>query len=169
MIHLLRTIHIVTGVIWVGGVFFMAVFLLPSARALGPAAGPMMNQLTQVRQFPKWLLLTGALTIIAGFWLYWQASVMAGTQWMASGPAKVYGLGAVFSVVAWFIGMTMTAPLARRLGALGARIATSGAPPTVDDASQMAAMQARLGLLASIVVTLLLLATATMAVARYVP
>lgn len=167
MIHLLRTIHIVGGVLWVGGVFFMAAFLLPSARAIGPAAGPMMVQFTQVRQVPRWLLILGFLTIAAGLWLYMLASASA-PGWMASGQARVYGVGAVLAIIAWFVGMTMSMPLARRVGAFGARIAASGAPPTSDEVAQIAAMQARLGTLATIVATLLILATATMAVARYV-
>ncbi|MBL0171258.1 MAG: hypothetical protein IPP90_11095 [Gemmatimonadaceae bacterium] len=167
MIHLFRTIHIVSGVIWVGGVFFMAMFLLPSAKAVGPAAGPMMVQLTQVRQFPRWLLITGFLTIAAGLWLYMLAGGSA-PGWMASGPAKVYGVGAVLAIIAWFIGMTMSMPLAKKLGALNGRIAASGVPPTADEKTQIAAMQARLGMLAAIAATLLIITTATMAVARYV-
>ncbi len=167
MIHLLRTIHILAGVIWVGGVFFLAAFVLPSARAVGTAAGPMMGQLTQVRQVPRFLLYAGFLTIGAGFWLYWIASA-GNPGWMSSGPAKVYGVGAIFAVAAWITGMTLSMPLAKRLGAFAARISASGAPPTAEEQAQLAAMQARLGTLASIAATLLTIATATMAVARYV-
>ena len=168
MIHLLRTIHIIAGVIWVGGVFFLAAFVLPSARAVGPAAGPMMGQLTQVRQVPRFLLYAGFLTIGAGFWLYWIASAGGNPEWMSSGPAKVYGVGAIFAVAAWITGMTLSMPLAKRVGAFAARISASGAPPTAQDQAQLAAMQARLGTLASIAAILLIIATATMAIARYV-
>ncbi len=168
MIHLLRTIHIIAGVIWVGGVFFLAAFVLPSARAVGPASGPMMGQLTQVRQVPRFLLYAGFLTIGAGFWLYWIASASGNPGWMSSGPAKVYGVGAIFAVAAWITGMTLSMPLAKRTGAFAARISASGAPPTAEDQAQLAAMQARLGTLASIAAALLLLSTAAMAVARYV-
>ncbi|MEQ1693153.1 MAG: hypothetical protein ABMA00_17820 [Gemmatimonas sp.] len=167
MIHLLRTLHIVAGVVWVGGVFFLAMFLLPSSRAIGPAAGPMMNQLMQVRQVPKFLIIAGFFTIAAGFWLYGLASG-GNPEWMASGPAKVYGVGAVFAVIAWIIGMTMSAPLAKKLSAMAARLAASGAPPTAQEHSEMAAMQGRLGTFAISATTLLILATVCMAVARYV-
>ena len=40
--HVLRIAHIVTGAFWVGTVIFLAAFLLPSLRAAGPAAGPVM-------------------------------------------------------------------------------------------------------------------------------
>jgi uncharacterized membrane protein len=168
MIHLLRVIHIVAGVIWVGGVFSLAVFLLPSARAAGPAAGPVVGQIMQVRQMPKWLIIAGFLTIAAGLWLY---MLPAGTDsgWMASGPAKVYGVGAIFAITGWIVGMAVNAPLAKRISALGTSIAAAGVPPTNDQQAQMAAMQSRLGKLATFVATLLILATVTMAVARYVP
>jgi hypothetical protein len=169
VIHLLRTIHIVFGAIWVGGVFFMAAFLLPGARAIGTAAGPMMGQLTQVRQVPRWLLYIGTLTIIAGFWLYWLDSAGANREWMKSTPAKVYGFGAIFALIAWFMGMILNAPLARRLGAFTARVAAAGVPPTDAEKATIGAMQARLGMLANVGATLLILATICMAVARYIP
>ena len=40
---LLRAIHIVGGVLWVGGVVFVTFFLVPATQALGPAAQPMMQ------------------------------------------------------------------------------------------------------------------------------
>ncbi len=169
MIFLLRIIHILFGVVWVGGVFTLSAFILPSARAVGPAAGPMVGQLMQVRQMPKWLVISGFITIGAGFWLYWLASAGANPQWMASGPAKTYGAGAILSVIAWLIGMTVNAPLAKRMTALAAKVAASGAPPTPAEQAQLAAMGSRLGMLGVLVTVLLLLTVVTMAVARYVP
>jgi hypothetical protein len=167
--HLLRTLHIVFGAIWVGGVFFLAAFILPSARAIGPAAGPMMGQLTQARQLPRWLLYFGLITIVAGFWMYWLDSAGANPDWMKSTPAKIYGFGAIFALIAWLIGMMLNAPLARKLGETSARIAASGAPPTDADKAAIGGMQARLAMFTNVAVTLLILATVCMAVARYIP
>jgi uncharacterized membrane protein len=169
MIHLLRVVHIVFGALWVGGVFFMAFFLLPSARAAGPASGPMMGQLTQVRQFPRWLLYFGTFSIVAGFWMYWLDSAGANPDWMKSKTAMIYGTGAIFALLAFFMGMMVNAPLARRVGELGARLAAAGGPPSDADKAQMAAMQAKLGTLANITAGLLITCTVCMAVARYVP
>ena len=167
MLQFLRVIHIVGGVIWVGGIAFLTFFLIPSVRAVGPSAGPLMGHLTNVGQFPKKMIIVGFMTIAAGFWLYALAASGA-PGWAKSGPAKVYGLGAIFALAAWIMGMTLNVPTAKRLGALNARIAASGAPPTADEKAQLDALQARLGKLSLGGITLLLLATVSMSVARYV-
>ena len=169
MFPLLRIVHIVLGVLWTGGVFFLAVFLIPSSRAIGPAAGPMMGQLTQVRQVPRVLLYMGLLTIIAGFWTYFLNSANADHTWMKSTPAKVYGAGGILALVGWFMGMTVNAPLAKKIGALGARMAAAGGPPSDADKAAMAAMQAKMATFSYTGAALLVLATMCMAVARYVP
>lgn len=169
MFDLLRVIHIVFGVLWTGGVFFLAVFLIPSSRAIGPAAGPMMNQLTQVRQLPRMLIIFGLLTIVAGFWMYFINSASADHQWVRSTPAKIYGAGAIFALIGWFMGMMVNAPLAKKIGALGAKMAAAGGPPSDADKAAMGAMQSKMATVSNIGVTLLLLATVCMAVARYIP
>jgi uncharacterized membrane protein len=167
ILQVLRVIHIVGGVIWVGGIAFMTFFLVPSVRAVGPSAGPLMGHLTNVGKFPNKMIIIGFITIAAGFWLYWHA--MSGAPgWASSGPAKVYGMGAIFALSGWIMGMTLNVPTAKKLGALNARIAASGAPPTAEDKAQVEALQARLGKLSLIGITLLLLATIAMALARYV-
>ena len=55
IITLLRVLHIVGGAFWVGTAVFIAAFLGPSLRAAGPAAGPIMSYLTQVRRLPIWM------------------------------------------------------------------------------------------------------------------
>ena len=46
---ILRVVHIVTGVIWVGSLFVVVVFVQPSAAALGPAGAPFMSELRRRR------------------------------------------------------------------------------------------------------------------------
>ena len=41
----LRIVHILAGVFWVGAVFTTILFLQPTARDVGPAAGPFMAHL----------------------------------------------------------------------------------------------------------------------------
>src|SRR5512132_1177730 len=48
LLYALRFTHIVVGVFWVGTIVFVAFYLLPTMRAVGPAAGPVMQELTQV-------------------------------------------------------------------------------------------------------------------------
>src|SRR5262245_317989 len=49
MILVLRFLHIVSGIFWVGGSLFAARFLIPSLKAAGPAAGPVLAELGKRR------------------------------------------------------------------------------------------------------------------------
>jgi len=84
VIALLRLLHILAGVFWVGGVLFLARFLLPTAAALGPAAGPVMDHLNRVGRLSQTLLGAGVVTVLAGFTLYWRDAAGSGAAWMGS-------------------------------------------------------------------------------------
>jgi uncharacterized membrane protein len=163
----LRLLHIVLGVFWVGAVVFIAFFLIPSIRATGAAGGAVMQRLTS-RQMHLWLMGASVITVLSGIGLYWHDSAgFSSTAWLGSGPGRTFGLGAVLALVAIVIGMAVNARAARQLGDLAARVQAGGRPPSADEAATMQRLQDRLakgGVLAAI---LLLLATAAMAAARY--
>ena len=169
MLITLRLIHIVAGAFWVGTAVFTAAFLIPSIRALGPAGGPVMHQIAQVRKLPLYFLSAGVLTVLSGIGLYSKASGGFTNQWMQSGPGMTFGIGAVFALVAMTIGMAIAAPTAKRMGALGAAIAGAGKPPSAEQQAEMQRLQARAGKAAALGAALLVVATAAMAIARYIP
>src|ERR1041384_4189808 len=80
VIALLRLIHILAGVFWVGGVLFLTRFLLPTTSALGPAAGPVMDHLNRVRRLPQSLLGAGFITVLSGFSLSSRAPYRGGSR-----------------------------------------------------------------------------------------
>ena len=168
MLITLRLVHIVVGALWVGTAVFTAVFLIPSIRALGPAGGPVMYQIAQVRKLPAYFLGAGILTVLSGIGLYSKASGGFSNQWMQSGPGMTFGIGAVFALLAMTVGMAVAAPTAKRLGALGAAIASAGKPPSPEQQAEMQRLQVRAGKAAALGAALLVCATAAMAVARYV-
>ena len=88
---------------------------------------------------------------------------------MHTGTGMTFGTGAVLAIIAALIGVFGNTPTAKRLSALGASIQSGGRSPTAEQAASMAMLQARLARLSYAAGTLLLLATAAMAVARYVP
>ncbi len=169
MMLALRLLHIVFGVLWVGAVVLVATFVIPSARAIGPAAGPMMGQLTQVRRLPQLMTMAGVLTVLSGLAMYWRVSSGFAASWITSGPGLTFTIGALAGLVSLAMGMTINAPLAKRMGLLQARLASAGGPPAPADLAALHAMQARLASLSLAGSALLLTATAAMAVARYIP
>jgi uncharacterized membrane protein len=166
---LFRLVHIVGGVFWVGTVLFLAGFLFPTVRAVGPAGGPVMQQLTQHQRLPLYLMGAAILTVLSGLGLYWHDSAGFRSAWLGTRPAMIYGIGAVLAIVAVGLGMAINAPTARRLGALSETIRAGGMPPSADQAAALQDMQRRLDSATRLAAVLLVLATIAMAVARYVP
>src|SRR5471030_145477 len=122
MLILLRLIHIVIGILWGGGIVFLAMFILPSTSATGPAGGAVMQDLTTVRKLPAYILTAELLTILSGLSLLWIDSVGFTSTWMASGPGRTFSLGATFAIIAVIMGATVNAPAAKKLAGLGAAI-----------------------------------------------
>ena len=89
-----RFIHIGAGASWVGAVYFLVVFLQPSAAAIGPAAGPMMGQLLGARKLVDRILMLAVITLTAGLLLYvkdWQNAGSFGDYSAKADPAT-YGV-----------------------------------------------------------------------------
>jgi uncharacterized membrane protein len=168
VILLLRLFHIGTGVFWVGGILIFARFLFPTVLALGPAAGPVMDHMNRVLKLPNSLIGAAVVNILSGFLLYWRDSGGFQGAWMSSGTGMTFGTGGVFAILALVIGLSVNAPTAKQLGALGAAIQAKGGPPSPDQAAEMQRLQKRLGVALRAVAILLVLATAAMALARYV-
>jgi len=144
-------------------------FLIPAIRGAGPAGGAVMEQLGRVRKLPIYLMAVSNLTLLSGLALYWRDS--AGTQelWMRSGPGIAFGVGGALAILAAVIGMAVNSPTARRMAALGSTMQSGGRPPAPEQAAEMGRLREKLSRASVAVAVLLVLATAAMAVARYVP
>jgi hypothetical protein len=169
LMALLRIIHIVAGVFWVGSAIFIAGILLPTLQAVGPSGGPVMEHLVQVRRLPVRLMIGMALVILSGLALYWKDSNGFQSAWMRSGPGVVFGLGAVLGIAGGIVGMSTSAPAGRRLAAVTTALKARGGPPTAEELAEIQRLQARVRVAGQVVAVLLVLATTAMAVARYVP
>lgn len=169
VVQLLRLIHILLGAFWVGTILFMVLFLLPSLRNVGPAAGQVMEQLTIVRRLPVYMMFIPMLTVLSGVALYWNASSGFSSQWMKSGPGATFAVGGILAIIVSILGATVNAPSGKRLGALGAIIRLRGGIPTPEEATEIQRIQGRLNTAMKTAAVLLLLALAAMSVARYMP
>ena len=167
MILVLRLAHILAGAFWFGSIMFTARILMPSVRAAGPAAGPVMAQLG--RRIPMAMMVAAIVTIVAGIWLMMIDSAGAPMAWMQSGMGKTFGAGGALAILALVSGMIINVPAAKRLAAIDEAAAKRGGGPNADEAAQLQKLQGRLGMGTAVVAVLLILATAAMAVARYVP
>ena len=167
LVILLRIIHILAGIFWLGGIWVVAGFILPSIRAVGPAGGPVMKELTQVRKLPLRLLIAAWVTVLSGLALYMRAGGLAGGAWYASSMGRILGVGGALGLVVVLMGTFVNLPTARRMGAVSAQIQASGSTPELQ--AELQRLQARLTTLTNVAAALLAVTALAMAIARYWP
>lgn len=163
-IVVLRVIHIVAGVFWVGSTMLFALFIEPTVAALGSQGGTFMTHLTKVKKYPIVIALTSIVAIVAGGLLYWRSSGGLSGLWIQSGPGLTFTVGGALAVIAWLIGFTVLRPTIGRMEAI--RLSA----PSEDSraATTMAALQRRLRLGSNANLILLIGTVTAMAAARYV-
>lgn len=163
----LRLVHVLGGVFWVGSALFMAMFLFPALASAGPAAGQVMGALQRRRMFTI-LPVVALLTVLSGVRLMQLTSGGFSAAYFNSPSGRVFAWGGTFAIAAFVIGILIARPMGLRLGKLNAQ------PPTEDAAEQERRNTERERLQRIVMVVgvvnllLLLLAAAAMAVARYV-
>lgn len=166
MILVLRLLHILSGAFWYGSVIFTARFLMPSLRAVGPAAGPVMAQLNE-RKLSMALMGAAIVNVGSGIWLMLIVSGGDMGTWMRTGMGRTLAFGASCAILAMIVGMIVNPPAVKRLGEIAAGAAKRGGPPSPEEAAEAARLQKRMGTATVIVAILLTLAVSGMAVARY--
>jgi hypothetical protein len=164
-----RILHVLGAIAWGGSVFLMVFFLQPTAKAIGPAAGPFMRELLGTRKLINWVLRLAGITIVAGGFLYWHDLQLVGGlgDFLGTRFGLWLTIGAVSALVAFGIGMFATKPTIERSLAIGGRIAQAGDVPPPDLVQELGATQARARTLAKWNLTFVTLAALTMSTARY--
>ncbi|HEX7025319.1 MAG TPA: hypothetical protein VF187_10925 [Gemmatimonadales bacterium] len=163
----LRLIHVLFGVLWVGFAVFVTLFLGPAVRDAGPDGGKVMAAL-QRRGVMTIIPGLGIVTLLSGLWLYWHLSNGFQADYLRSPTGHALGMGGVVAILAFGIGMSVARPAMMRAMALSQSLGSNPAGP--DHAAQVALitkLRARADLGGRITAVLLLLAVAAMGVARY--
>jgi hypothetical protein len=162
----LRIVHILGGVFWVGAGLTTLLFIQPTAREVGPAAGPFMMHLAGKRLI-DFVLAAGGLTVLAGLLLYWRDSGGLKAGWIGSATGITLTLGALCGIAALAIGGSIVRPTIMANLAIGKAVAASGGPPTPEQSVQLQALQHRAHAAGKAIVPLLIVAVVAMAAARY--
>ena len=162
----LRLVHVLGGIFWVGSALFMAIFLFPALASAGPAAGQVMGAMQRRRIFVV-LPVVAVLTVLSGVRLMQLTSNGFSAAYFNSPSGRVFAWGGTFAIAAFLIGMLIARPTGLKLARL------SALPPSDDTAEQQHrnAERARLQRLVMVFgvvnLALLLAAAAAMATARY--
>jgi uncharacterized membrane protein len=163
LLVVLRLIHIIGGVFWVGAALLMNFFIAPSMRATGDAGKQFIGHLVAKTRFSLVMSISAYATIIAGFLLYGLDSQWFTSGWLASSTAAGFGVGAVFALVGLVSGLINGANN-KKLGQLGAQIQGK---PTTEQAAALSAISKQQAWVLPVNSWSLLLALFFMAIARY--
>jgi hypothetical protein len=166
---LLRIVHIATGVIWVGSLFVVVVFIQPSATTLGPTGASFMSELRR-RRFVDVVFVDAVFTVLAGtllYWHDWHTLADSFSDWVGSRFGGALTVGGLLAIAGLGVAASVTRPTIVRLVSVGKQVAVSGGPPTPETASRIAALQRRLVVAERVSFSLVLLAVVAMSSARY--
>jgi hypothetical protein len=163
----LRVLHILLGVCWAGTIIFVATYLMPSVRDAGPDGGKVMLALMR-RGYMNVIPAVALVTLLSGFWLYWQDIQAGGDAWAGSMSARVFGVGALAALLGFAIGASVMRPNAIKLSALMEALAnTPEGPARAAIMADMNLPRAKMAAAAPRVAVLLAVSTVCMALARY--
>lgn len=161
---LFRLLHVFAGVLWVGGVVLIALFIQPTVRAVGPAGGQFMGHLLTQTRIAAYFPAVAGLNVVAGLFLFWR-NTAGGGHWAGTRQGMTLSIGALAAIIAFLIGGAM---IGKSMGEIAKILKASSGPPQGEAAAQLAAYQARIQRGTKIVLPLLVIAVITMAIGRYV-
>jgi uncharacterized membrane protein len=164
---ILRLIHILSAMIWVGSAVFGSLLLMPTLASLGPAAGPVMAGL-RARGMAVFMPTVAIVTILSGLRLMWISSGGFSASYFATTWGATYAGSGAAAILAFATGMLVSRPQAARMGALAAQLRDAGDDATRSTlTARLAAARRRSTVLSWVLLALLIGSAAGMAVARY--
>jgi uncharacterized membrane protein len=167
MMTLLRLIHVLGGIAWVGSMFFMMMFLFPALQGDPATMGKVMQGLGK-RRFMQIMPIVAIFTMLSGLWMVWITSGGDIRTYASSGAGKVFTMGGGLAIIAFLLGIMIGRPTGMKAMAIGQAMATASDAEKGKLAEQMAALQKKSAVVNVVVAALLVAAAAAMAVARYV-
>ena len=145
----LRLIHILGGVFWVGAAWMMTLYIAPSVGATGDSGLQFMRHMMGKTNLQKMLIVSSVSTVIAGTILYARNP----PAWFGSNAGIGFGIGALL------ISRNNMAMMQ-----LGAQIKGQ---PTSEQIAQLQLFQKRQRTFSTINIYALLVAVVFMAISRY--
>jgi hypothetical protein len=164
---ILRLVHIVGGIFWVGAAMMMTFFLFPAMMGAGPAAGPVQAGL-QKRGFMTVLPIVALLTMVSGLAMIWRLSGGDIGVYARSSAGSAFTTAGGLAILGFVVGMVVARPNAMRAGGIMREMATTADAATREQLAALLPAVQRRSVVGSTVSTLLLMAAAAgMALARY--
>src|SRR6266508_2724798 len=160
LIWLLRIIHIVGGVFWVGGTLIMTFFIGPTVGATAEAGQKFVGHLMDNLKFSNRMSAAAGLTILAGLILY-GLDARAGSAWVRSSFGIGLSIGAGFALIGFVFGI-MIGRTTKAMAQLGAQMQGK---PSAGQFTQMQSIRKQQATYSNISAAALILAMIFMAIA----
>jgi uncharacterized membrane protein len=164
---ILRLIHVIASVCWVGGAFVFFLFIEPTAKALAPTGMEFVKHMVTKRRFSIFMVIASSLTVLSGAILIWQTSGGQLGNYASTGPGLGFTLGSIVGILVYLVGMFGVNPRAIRLAKLGDEIQSAGGPPTPAQSAEMQKLDKEMSVLGLVDFILVAVSLALMATARY--
>jgi uncharacterized membrane protein len=164
----LRLIHILSGIAWLGSGVFTTFFLVPALSSSPEVMGQVLAGLQRRRYFVFSQIVAG-LTILSGLRLLWIDSAGFNSGYFATGTGRMFGISGAAAIIAAVLTLGIARSAAVRAGKISAQLSAA------QDARERERLLAELdplrrrGTRATILgVAFGILAASGMAIARYV-
>src|ERR1700674_518841 len=108
-ILVLRLIHILSGITWVGSGIYTSFFLVPALSSSPAIMGQVVAGL-QRRRFFLIIQIVAALTILSGLRLLWIDSAGFGGSYFATGPGRTFAISGVAALIAAVLSFGVARP-----------------------------------------------------------
>lgn len=160
---IVRVVHIVTAVAWVGGALLWGNVIAPRVLARGPPQIRRPFAEAVIPAMTRYYKIVAGLAILSGFVLVgmlWGWEDYFGAFQAPGGYGAALGLGTLSAIAMAIVGFGIIAPTGKKLIAAMQGAST---PPTPEQQAQMGAMGKKLGTMGMVVVALGTLAAIAMA------
>ncbi len=166
IVTILRLLHIVAGVIWVGAGITVSMYLEPALTKSGVDSGKVMRTLYTKTSFDKLMPIVSIITTVAGLILYYMVSNgFSDVNYMKSGQGIVLSIGALAGLAAFGHGFATLGKYSRRYAAL---IAEAGNNPSDEQLKSLNELEAKLTLHGKMSMWMGVVAVVFMAGARHI-
>ncbi len=163
---ILRLLHILSGVFWVGAALMLTFFISPTVGATKEAGQSFMRHFMGNTKFNLAMWTSAITAVIAGAILYWINSDGFTSAWTHSGPGLGFAIAAGFAYAGLIVGIFQNKN-SNALAKLGGQVQSQGTPPSPEQAARLQSLNKALATGGMLNVTFLILATVGMAIARY--
>lgn len=163
LVVVLRLVHILGGMFWVGSSIVFFFFISPAIAANAEAGQKIMAHLVTKARISTGIAISAILTVLAGSWLYAIDSQAFTSGWERSGPGIGFSIGGIFALIGLVFGIIV----GRNTNILGKLASEIRGKPTSEQLNKIHAAQKQLSFAGPISSICVILALICMATARY--